>query len=77
MKLDKEPKPYYITVVSHFQMSPSECNPQDYMCKEFKKFDEKVNEKIAEGYVPYGNFVMDHCDMASMDLAQTMILENK
>jgi hypothetical protein len=73
MKLSKEPKPYYLTVVSHFSMPYVE-DPQAWMARQFKKFDKKVNEKVKDGYIPYGSLVIDHCDVASMDLVQAMVL---
>lgn len=75
MNLTKETKPHYITVVSHFQARYSDTDLQAFMEAEFEKFDKKVNEKIKEGYTPHGSLAMDHCDTASMDLAQVMVLE--
>jgi hypothetical protein len=74
MKLEKEAKPYYITVVCHFTMGHVN-DAQAFIAEKFKEFDDMVNAKVAEGYMPHGSFIMDHCDTASMDLAQAMVLE--
>lgn len=77
MKLSKDSKPYYITVVSHFQMPSNTVDAEAWMTEQFATFDKKVNDKVEEGYVPYESFTMDHCDVASMDLVQAMVLKEQ
>lgn len=74
MQLNKETKteamakPIYVCIVRQMQGNGMT------MKQGFIEFDKSVNAKIAEGYVPHGNLVIDHCSASSMDVIQPMLL---
>lgn len=61
-------KPIYVCVVRQMRGNG------ETMTQGFKEFDKAVNAKIAEGYVPHGSLVVDHCSASSMDVIQPMLL---
>lgn len=61
-------KPIYVCVVRQMQGNG------ETMKQGFKAFDKEVNAKIADGYVPHGSLVIDHCSASSMDVIQPMLL---
>lgn len=71
MKLSKSGKQIYVSVVRQMRGNG------ETMTQGFVEFDKEVNAKIAEGYMPYGSLVVDHCSASSMDVIQPMMLKTE